>query len=98
MALLLSISRVAEVQTTHSFTLPFFLFASLHYRIIGSGKVDMGAKAMIHTIAGKARGFPIKSVGTMMDEVRIRGEDRRETRVLQSMLLADVTFSPRIVC
>lgn len=36
--------------------------------IIGSGKVDMGAKAMIHTIAGKARGFPIKSVGTMMDE------------------------------
>ena len=28
----------------------------------------MGAKAMIHTIAGKARGFPIKSIGTMMDE------------------------------
>ncbi|WWC58910.1 uncharacterized protein I303_101455 [Kwoniella dejecticola CBS 10117] len=36
--------------------------------IIGSGKIDMGAKAMIHTIAGKANGFPIKSVGTMMDE------------------------------
>ncbi|KZW01285.1 NMT1-domain-containing protein [Exidia glandulosa HHB12029] len=35
--------------------------------IIGSGKVDMGAKAMIHTIAGKARGFPIRSVGTLMD-------------------------------
>lgn len=28
----------------------------------------MGAKAMIHTIAGKARGFPIQSIGTMMDE------------------------------
>jgi len=36
--------------------------------IIGSGKVDMGAKAMIHTIAGAARGFPIRSVGTLMDE------------------------------
>lgn len=36
--------------------------------IIGSGKVDMGCKAMIHTIAGKARGFPIQSVGTLMDE------------------------------
>ncbi|PWN17844.1 NMT1-domain-containing protein [Microstroma glucosiphilum] len=36
--------------------------------IIGSGKVDMGAKAMIHTIAGSARGFPIESIGTLMDE------------------------------
>ncbi|KAF8678774.1 NMT1/THI5 like [Rhizoctonia solani] len=36
--------------------------------IIGSGKVDMGCKAMIHTIAGKARGFPIKSIGTLLDE------------------------------
>ncbi|PWN24609.1 NMT1-domain-containing protein [Jaminaea rosea] len=36
--------------------------------IIGSGKVDMGCKAMIHTLAGKARGFPIESVGTLMDE------------------------------
>lgn len=36
--------------------------------IIGSGKVDMGLKAMIHTIAGKARGYPIKSIGTLMDE------------------------------
>ncbi|EPQ52999.1 TPA thiamine biosynthesis protein [Gloeophyllum trabeum ATCC 11539] len=35
--------------------------------IIGSGKIDMGAKAMIHTIAGAARGFPIRSVGTLMD-------------------------------
>ncbi|KEP48596.1 thiamine biosynthesis protein [Rhizoctonia solani 123E] len=36
--------------------------------IIGSGKVDMGCKAMIHTIAGKARGFPITSIGTLLDE------------------------------
>ncbi|KAF9915873.1 glycylpeptide N-tetradecanoyltransferase [Lobosporangium transversale] len=36
--------------------------------IIGSGKVDLGCKAMIHTIAGKARGFPIKSIGTILDE------------------------------
>ncbi|KAG0354110.1 NMT1/THI5 like-domain-containing protein [Gamsiella multidivaricata] len=36
--------------------------------IIGSGKVDLGCKAMIHTIAGKARGFPIKSIGTFLDE------------------------------
>ncbi|KAF9160727.1 glycylpeptide N-tetradecanoyltransferase [Actinomortierella ambigua] len=36
--------------------------------IIGSGKVDLGCKAMIHTIAGKARGFPIKSIGTLLDE------------------------------
>ncbi|KAM0754946.1 NMT1-domain-containing protein [Meredithblackwellia eburnea MCA 4105] len=35
--------------------------------IIGSGKVDMGAKAMVHTIAGKARGFPVKSIGTESD-------------------------------
>ncbi|KAL8281534.1 hypothetical protein RQP46_006218 [Phenoliferia psychrophenolica] len=36
--------------------------------IIGSGKIDMGAKAMVHTIAGAARGFPVKSIGTLMDE------------------------------
>jgi pyrimidine precursor biosynthesis enzyme len=36
--------------------------------LIGSGKADLGTKAMIHTIAGKARGFPIKSIGTLMDE------------------------------
>ncbi|KAG0261039.1 glycylpeptide N-tetradecanoyltransferase [Linnemannia exigua] len=36
--------------------------------IIGSGKVDLGCKAMIHTIAGKARGFPIKAIGTLLDE------------------------------
>ncbi|KAJ3043097.1 glycylpeptide N-tetradecanoyltransferase [Rhizophlyctis rosea] len=36
--------------------------------IIGSGKVDMGCKAMIHTIAAKARGFNVTSIGTLLDE------------------------------
>ncbi|KAG1150049.1 hypothetical protein G6F37_004947 [Rhizopus arrhizus] len=36
--------------------------------IIGSGKADLGLKAMIHTIAGKARGYDIKSIGTLLDE------------------------------
>ncbi|KAF2471206.1 pyrimidine precursor biosynthesis enzyme THI11 [Lindgomyces ingoldianus] len=36
--------------------------------IIGSGKVDMGFKAMIHTLAAKARGFPVISVGSLLDE------------------------------
>lgn len=36
--------------------------------IIGSGKVDMGFKAMIHTLAAKARGFPVTSVGSLLDE------------------------------
>ncbi|KAL7274371.1 Glycylpeptide N-tetradecanoyltransferase [Rhizina undulata] len=36
--------------------------------IIGSGKIDLGFKAMIHTLAGKARGFPIQSIGSLLDE------------------------------
>lgn len=36
--------------------------------IIGSGKVDMGFKAMIHTLAAKARGFPVVSIGSLLDE------------------------------
>jgi len=36
--------------------------------IIGSGKVDMGFKAMIHTLAAKARDFPVTSVGSLLDE------------------------------
>lgn len=36
--------------------------------IIGAGKIDLGFKAMIHTLAGKARGFPIKSIGSLLDE------------------------------
>ncbi len=36
--------------------------------LIGSGKVDMGLKAMIHTLAAKARGFPVTSIGSLLDE------------------------------
>lgn len=36
--------------------------------LIGLGKVDMGLKAMIHTLAAKARGFPVTSVGSLLDE------------------------------
>ncbi|KAK3901817.1 NMT1/THI5 like-domain-containing protein [Staphylotrichum tortipilum] len=36
--------------------------------IIGSGKVDLGFKAMIHTLAAKARNFPVLSIGSLMDE------------------------------
>jgi len=36
--------------------------------IIGSQKVDLGYKAMIHTLAAKARDFPILSIGSLLDE------------------------------
>jgi len=36
--------------------------------IIGSGKVDMGFKAMIHTLAAAARGFPVTSIGSLLNE------------------------------
>lgn len=36
--------------------------------IIGTGKVDLGFKAMIHTLAAKARGFPVISIGSLLDE------------------------------
>ncbi|TGJ78140.1 hypothetical protein E0Z10_g10620 [Xylaria hypoxylon] len=36
--------------------------------IIGTGKVDLGFKAMIHTLAAKARGFPVRSIGSLLDE------------------------------
>ncbi|MCJ1292885.1 glycylpeptide N-tetradecanoyltransferase [Xylographa carneopallida] len=36
--------------------------------IIGSGKVDLGFKAMIHTLAAKARSFPVTSIGSLLDE------------------------------
>ncbi|KAL1864681.1 Glycylpeptide N-tetradecanoyltransferase [Diaporthe australafricana] len=36
--------------------------------IIGSGKVDLGFKAMIHTLAAKARDFPVTSIGSLLDE------------------------------
>lgn len=36
--------------------------------LIGSGKIDMGLKAMIHTLAAKARGYPVTSVASLLDE------------------------------
>lgn len=36
--------------------------------IIGSGKVDLGFKAMIHTLAAAARGFPVTSIGSLLNE------------------------------
>ncbi len=36
--------------------------------IVGLGEVDLGLKAMIHTIAARAKGFPVVSVGTLLDE------------------------------
>ncbi|KAK2053690.1 NMT1-domain-containing protein [Colletotrichum caudatum] len=36
--------------------------------IIGTGKVDLGFKAMIHTLAAKARDFPVLSIGSLLDE------------------------------
>lgn len=36
--------------------------------LVGSGKIDMGFKAMIHTLAAKARGYPVTAVGSLLDE------------------------------
>lgn len=36
--------------------------------IVGTEKVDIGLKAMLHTVAGRAKGFPITSVATLLDE------------------------------
>lgn len=36
--------------------------------IVGSKKVDLGLKAMIHTIAAKDRNINLKSFGTLLDE------------------------------
>ncbi|KAK4198555.1 NMT1/THI5 like-domain-containing protein [Triangularia verruculosa] len=36
--------------------------------IIGTGKADLGFKAMIHTLAAKARNFPVLSIGSLLDE------------------------------
>jgi ABC-type nitrate/sulfonate/bicarbonate transport system substrate-binding protein len=36
--------------------------------IVGLGQVDIGLKAMIHTIAARAKGFPVTSIGTLLDE------------------------------
>jgi ABC-type nitrate/sulfonate/bicarbonate transport system substrate-binding protein len=37
-------------------------------KIVGQNSVDIGLKAMIHTIAGRTRGYPITSIGTLLDE------------------------------
>lgn len=36
--------------------------------IVGLGKVDFGVKAMIHTVAARAKGYPVTSIGTLLDE------------------------------
>lgn len=36
--------------------------------IVGLGHVDFGVKAMIHTVAARAKGYPVVSVGTLLDE------------------------------
>lgn len=36
--------------------------------LVGLGTVDFGVKAMIHTVAAKAKGYPVKSIGTLLDE------------------------------
>lgn len=36
--------------------------------LVGLGKVDFGVKAMIHTVAAKAKGYPVTSIGTLLDE------------------------------
>lgn len=36
--------------------------------IVGLGKVDFGVKAMIHTMAARAKGYPVTSIGTLLDE------------------------------
>lgn len=36
--------------------------------IVGLGHVNFGVKAMIHTVAARAKGYSVKSVGTLLDE------------------------------
>ncbi|STY28786.1 thiamine biosynthesis protein NMT-1 [Legionella wadsworthii] len=36
--------------------------------IVGMGHVDFGVKAMIHTLAARAKGYPVTSIGTLLDE------------------------------
>lgn len=37
-------------------------------RIIGEGHVPLGLKAMVHCFAARDRGYPIQSIGTVLDE------------------------------
>lgn len=36
--------------------------------LVGLGTVDFGVKAMIHTIAARAKGYAVTSIGTLLDE------------------------------
>jgi pyrimidine precursor biosynthesis enzyme len=36
--------------------------------IVGLGKVDFAVKAMIHTVAARAKGYGLTSIGTLLDE------------------------------
>jgi ABC-type nitrate/sulfonate/bicarbonate transport system substrate-binding protein len=36
--------------------------------IVGLGHVDFGVKAMIHTVAARAKGYSLTSIGTLLDE------------------------------
>jgi ABC-type nitrate/sulfonate/bicarbonate transport system substrate-binding protein len=36
--------------------------------LVGLGAVDFGVKAMIHTVAARAKGYPVQSIGTLLDE------------------------------
>lgn len=36
--------------------------------VVGLGAVDFGVKAMIHTVAARAKGYPVRSIGTLLDE------------------------------
>jgi ABC-type nitrate/sulfonate/bicarbonate transport system substrate-binding protein len=36
--------------------------------IVGLGDVDIGVKAMIHTVAARAKGYPVTSIATLLDE------------------------------
>lgn len=60
--------QVWDIQNYKTLISCAFLVAS-QTEIIGTGKADMGLKAMIHTLAAKGmRGYPVTSVGTLMDE------------------------------
>ncbi len=36
--------------------------------VVGLRTVDFGVKAMIHTVAARAKGYPVTSIGTLLDE------------------------------
>jgi len=36
--------------------------------LVGRGSVDLGLKAMVHCYAARSRKYPVKSIGTLMDE------------------------------